>query len=97
MVYRPKQGFVAPIAQKFRDQEFRSALHMASIGQSPISPYVDGKFFRKVLPKIEAGEPLPQLTNYFVWAVAFISAWLQQVDSVAVEINRLSPDELVIP
>ena len=85
MIYRPKQGFVAPIAQKFMHPEFLAPMEMASAGKSPISPYLESKFFRKVLSKVRAGEPLPELTNYFLWTVAFVGAWLQQVDSVATE------------
>ena len=65
--------------------EFVAAMEMASAGKSPISPYLESKFFRKVLSKIRAGEPLPNLTNYFLWTVSFVGAWLQQVDTVSTE------------
>jgi hypothetical protein len=79
MVYRRKCAFVAPIAQKFRHAAFLAAFEKLATGASPISPFVHDGFFRRLQPRIRAGEDLPAQTAYFVWSTVFISEWLQQI------------------
>jgi asparagine synthetase B (glutamine-hydrolysing) len=87
MVYRPKSGFVAPMSEKFKSDAFLAAFDKLIAGKSQLSPFLEKKFLRSIREKITAKSILPAQTANLVWAVVFVSEWLDQVASAAMRSN----------
>jgi asparagine synthetase B (glutamine-hydrolysing) len=83
MVYRPKSGFVAPMSEKFKSEAFHTAFDKVCTGESPLSPFLEERFFKAVREKLTKEGLLPAQTINLVWAVIFVSEWLDQVTSAA--------------
>jgi len=79
MVYRPKSGFAAPMSQMFQSEGFRAAFHNLCSGQSPLSPFLEKSFLHTIGEKIASDSVLPTQTTNLVWAIVFVSEWLDQV------------------
>jgi hypothetical protein len=48
-------------------------------GKSPLSPFLEKKFLRTIRAKLTAKSTLPILTTCTLWAMVFVSEWLEQV------------------
>jgi asparagine synthase (glutamine-hydrolysing) len=79
MVYRSKSGFVAAIGDKFTTDAFLAAFDKVLAGRSQLSPFVEKSFLRNIRATITARGRLPAQTNNAVWAIVFVSEWLEQV------------------
>jgi asparagine synthetase B (glutamine-hydrolysing) len=79
MVYRPKSGFVAPMSDRFKSDAFLAAFDKLLADQSQLSPFLEKKFLRRIRTKLTAKSSLPAQTTAAVWAMVFVSEWLEQV------------------
>ncbi len=97
MVYRSKSGFVAAIGDKFKSDAFLASFDKVFDGESQLSPFVEKKFLENIRGTVTAGGSLPAQTNNAVWAIVFVSEWLEQVSLQARELGwaaRTSADVL---
>lgn len=84
MVYRPKSSFVAPMGLTLKSEAFLAAFDKLIADKSPLSPFLEKKFLRDIRAKLTANEhPFPAQTTSAVWAMVFVSQWLEQVAKAA--------------
>lgn len=81
MVYRPKVGSVAPMTENFKSDAFLAAFDKLLADKSQLSPFLEKKFLRSIRTKLVAKGSLPYQTTSMIWAIVFVSEWLQQVTS----------------
>jgi asparagine synthase (glutamine-hydrolysing) len=77
LVYRPKSGFVPPLADLFAHSVFLEQLAEVLDSASPLNNYVDQPTLRKLHRHLKQRRLLPQQTYNFLWSVAFTHAWLK--------------------
>jgi asparagine synthase (glutamine-hydrolysing) len=87
MVYRPKSGFVATIAAKFKSEAFLAGFDKLIAGKSQLSPFLEKKFLQNIRVTLAAKGRLPAQTNNAVWVMVFVSEWLEQVSSRAKDVG----------
>jgi len=78
MVYRPKSSFVAPMSEVFSSDAFVAAFDNLT-GKSQLSPFLDKKFLQDIRGRLTAKRSLAPQTAHLVWAMVFVSEWLEQV------------------
>jgi asparagine synthetase B (glutamine-hydrolysing) len=83
MVYRAKSGFVAPMSEKFKSDSFLVAFDKLLAGRSQLSPFLEKKFLQNIRGRLAEKNVLPPQTANLVWAIVFVSEWLEQVSGAA--------------
>jgi hypothetical protein len=83
MVYRAKSGFIAPMSEKFKSNAFLGAFDKLLAGKSLLSPFLKMNFLKHVRGRLGAKSNLPPQTANLVWAIVFVSEWLEQVTYAA--------------
>lgn len=89
MVYRPKSSFVAPMSEAFSSDAFLAAFDNL-IGKSQLSPFLDKKFFQDIRGRLAAKRSLAPQTAHLVWAMVFVSEWLEQVAASRISRSTLT-------
>jgi asparagine synthase (glutamine-hydrolysing) len=80
MVYRPKSGFMPPIAQAFRVEPLRGALAAAIAPESPLAPYLRREVLLAMAGCAARGT-LPHRVYNFLWTVVCVAHWMMQFES----------------
>jgi asparagine synthetase B (glutamine-hydrolysing) len=80
LVYRRKSGFTPPQKDLLATPAMREFLHDVALSQrNPLLAYCRTDIVRQIVELMQRGQPLGESARDFLWALAFTSGWLAQV------------------
>ena len=88
-VYRPKSGFTPPYRTMFADTPLQDYLRTVVLSErNPVRDFCDVTSIRRMIDRARDGSICSGAYD-FLWALAFLSGWLQQVPSAAHAAGRV--------
>jgi asparagine synthase (glutamine-hydrolysing) len=88
LVYRKKQGFLAPLTEQFSNSVFLEHFELVSNPDSPLYNYVNQKILKQLLDYLVSGRELALQTYNSLWSITFTNSWLSQVEEVSIKMKQ---------
>jgi asparagine synthase (glutamine-hydrolysing) len=77
LIYRPKSGFVAPLAQLFAEEGVLRLMDAVTADPGVLAGHLDLRVWSRLRAAAAARHPLPPQTYTFLWGTLFVSSWMR--------------------